>query len=186
MGDLPPISLPANYRLGLGSPLDRATLLKFMQRTYAELQPNNSFEHLATTVDQYFSQVTPLWWIEHVPPQDSAIAPMPHAEPQPGCKIGCVWLGSAIDQLTGDRHSHVFLLYVDPAHRRRGLGTALMQQAENWATARGDRQIGLQVFQANQAAIQLYRQRGYQPQAVWMSKRLKPDPNSLSNEPLRQ
>ncbi len=76
--------------------------------------------------------------------------------------------------MSGDRHAHIFLLYVAPAHRRRGIGRALMQQAEVWARAQGDRQIGLQVFQSNQAALQLYRSLGFETQSLWMAKPLPP------------
>ncbi|HBY78411.1 MAG TPA: GNAT family N-acetyltransferase, partial [Cyanobacteria bacterium UBA11148] len=68
--------------------------------------------------------------------------------------------------------AHVFLLYVMPDYRRQGIGSALMRYAENWARARGDRQIGLQVFQANQPALDLYQHLGYQVQSFWMVKPL--------------
>jgi ribosomal protein S18 acetylase RimI-like enzyme len=128
-------------------------LLKFMQQTYQELYPTHSFAHLAQTVDQYLSPETPLWWIE----QDR----------QP---IACLWMGTATDQIQGDRHTYIFLLYVSPHHRRQGIGAALMKQAEDWAKARGDRQIGLQVFQQNQPAIALYEKLGYTIQSLWMTK----------------
>ena len=88
--------------------------------------------------------------------------------------MGCIWLGNAIDQVRGDRHAHIFLLYVMPEHRRRGIGSELMRHAEDWARARGDRQIGLQVFQSNQPALALYHQLGYQTQSLWMVKSLSP------------
>jgi ribosomal protein S18 acetylase RimI-like enzyme len=81
-------------------------------------------------------------------------------------------MGNAIDQVGGNRYAHVFLLYVVPEYRRRGIGSALMRHAENWARTRGDRQIGLQVFQYNQPAITLYRQLGYQTQSLLMVKPL--------------
>jgi len=83
-----------------------------------------------------------------------------------------MWLGNAVDQLQGDRHTHIFLLYVMSEHRRRGIARALMRQAEDWARARGDRQIGLQVFQSNQPALNLYHLLGYQTQSFWMVKPL--------------
>jgi ribosomal protein S18 acetylase RimI-like enzyme len=83
-------------------------------------------------------------------------------------------MGNAIDQLQGDRHAHIFLLYVMPEHRRRGVGSALMRHAEDWARARGDRQIGLQVFQSNRPALNLYHRLGYQTQSLWMVKSLHP------------
>jgi ribosomal protein S18 acetylase RimI-like enzyme len=88
--------------------------------------------------------------------------------------VACLWLGNAIDQVQGDRHAHIFLLYVMPEYRRQGIGSALMRHAEDWARARGDRQLGLQVFYNNQAALSLYHKLGYQTQSLWMVKPLRP------------
>jgi GNAT superfamily N-acetyltransferase len=64
------------------------------------------------------------------------------------------------------------LLYVLPTYRRQGIATALIQHAEHWAKQRGDRQMGLQVFQENQAALNLYTKLGYQTCSLWMTKPL--------------
>jgi len=148
-------------------------LLKFMHRTYLELSSHNELSHLAHTVEQYFSRETPLWWVEcqveELLPEQKTGLPSSRLPVKP---VACLWLGSAIDQLYGNRHTHIFLLYVDPNHRRQGIATALMGLAEEWAQARGDRQIGLQVFQSNQPALNLYQQLGYQVQSLWMVKRL--------------
>ncbi|MBN3908424.1 MAG: GNAT family N-acetyltransferase [Nostoc sp. NMS1] len=173
-----------------GSTLDRALLLKFMHRTYQDLFPNEDFSHLEQTVKQYFSSDTPLWWVEEEKEQGAASrgersnlnsppcplppAPLPPAPlplmPNAQCPIACLWVGNAIDQVHGNRHAHIFILYVVPEHRRRGIGTALMRYVENWAIQRGDRQIGLQVFQSNKPALNLYNQLGYQTQSLWMVK----------------
>jgi ribosomal protein S18 acetylase RimI-like enzyme len=145
------------YSLKTGSGLDRAQLVKFMQRTYRELDPTQPLAHLSQTVDRYLSNETPLWWV------------IIEGESSP---IACLWLGSAIDQVTGDRHSHVLLLYVMPNCRRQGIGAALMRYAEQWAKEQGDRQIGLQVFSHNQPALTLYHSLGYAPQSIWMVKPL--------------
>ncbi|MEH1909830.1 MAG: GNAT family N-acetyltransferase [Nostoc sp.] len=172
------------YIIRRGSALDRSLLLKFMQRTYEDLFPNEDFSHLEQTVKQYFSSDTPLWWVEFSGEGDQGIrgveeqaennqclmpnapCPMPHAQ----CPIACLWVGNAIDQVHGNRHAHIFILYVLPEHRRRGIGRALMRYVENWAIQRGDRQIGLQVFQSNKPALNLYNQLGYQTQSLWMVK----------------
>lgn len=148
-----------DYYIRTGSGLDRALLVKFMHSTYQELFPEQDFSHLAQTVEQFFSKETPLWWVESVGKET-------------GEKVACLWAGNAVDQVRGDRHTHVFLLYVMPQHRRRGIGKALMSYVENWARMRGDRQIGLQVFQTNEPALNLYSQLGYQTQSLWMVKSL--------------
>ena len=164
--------MPVGYHLRLGSSLDRARLVQFMQRTYQEMQASDSYTHLAQTVDQYLSRETPLWWVVPASELDADTSSNLglNRSQQP---IACLWLGTAIDQLQGDRHAHIFLLYVLPEHRRKGLGRALMLEAEAWATARGDRQIGLQVFQSNHAALSLYNTLGFQVQSVWMVKPLR-------------
>ncbi|MEH2096977.1 GNAT family N-acetyltransferase [Nostoc sp.] len=168
-----------------GSTLERSLLLKFMQRTYQDLFPNKDFSHLEQTVKQYFSSDTPLWWVEEEGEQGEqgeqgdkgtrgqgdkgnnyTQFPIPNSQ----FPIACLWVGNAIDQVQGNRHAHIFILYVVPEHRRRGIGTALMRYVENWAIQRGDRQIGLQVFQSNKPALNLYNQLGYQTQSLWMVK----------------
>lgn len=153
------MSLIPGYIVSAGSGLDRALLVKFMQKTYQELFAAQNFSHLSRTVEQYFSRETPLWWV-HL---ENANRRSP---------IACLWVGNAIDQVTGDRHAHIFLLYVAPEHRRKGVAKALMKYLEQWAIARGDRQIGLQVFLTNSNALNLYQQLGYQTQSLWMVKPL--------------
>ncbi|MDZ7994916.1 MAG: GNAT family N-acetyltransferase [Nostoc sp. EfeVER01] len=168
------------YIIRRGSLLERSLLLKFMQRTYQDLFPNEDFSHLEQTVKQYFSSDTPLWWVEEEGEQRSRGAGEQGSNKEslssapltlcPSAPIACLWVGNAIDQVHGNRHAHIFILYVVPEHRRRGIGTALMRYVENWAIQRGDRQIGLQVFQSNKPALNLYNQLGYQTQSIWMVK----------------
>ena len=58
---------------------------------------------------------------------------------------------------------------VAAAHRRRGIGRALLSQAVIWARGAGVRKLELHVFPHNEAAIALYeafgfRQEGYRKQ----------------------
>ncbi|WP_427162986.1 GNAT family N-acetyltransferase [Aliinostoc sp. HNIBRCY26] len=161
------------YYIRRGSTLERSLLVQFMQRTYQDLYPQQDFAHLAKTVEQYFSKDTPLWWVdfvnEELETQENQETELTSSSLSP---VACLWAGNAVDQVTGIRHPHIFLLYVVPEHRRRGVGTALMRYVENWAIQRGDRQIGLQVFQSNQPALNLYNHLGYQTQSLWMLKQL--------------
>ena len=156
-----------DYTVRSGSTKDFALLVKFMQRTYQDMFPQQDFSHLSQTVEQYLSRDTPLWWVEHSAAKKEPVNIFPTPP------IACLWMGNAIDQISGLRHAHIFLLYVTPSHRRKGIGTALMQYAENWAKQRGDNQIALQVFQTNTPALNLYNQLGYQTQSLWMIKPLQ-------------
>ena len=146
------------YRLRQGSGLDRSLLVNFLSKTYEELAGTQTFTHLADTVDRHLSSETPLWWVE--------------TEALPRSPVACLWLGNAVDQQWGDRHSYVLVLYVLPEHRRHGLATGLLATAQAWAQARGDRQIGLQVFADNTAALALYRKLGYRTHSLWLAKPL--------------
>ena len=147
-----------------------------MQQSYREIYPEQNFSHLTRTVEQYFSRDTPLWWVTEGSREQgvgsSEIEQLPITNYQLP-KLACLWVGNAVDQIKGDRHTYIFLLYVKPEHRRRGIGKALMGYLENWARAKGDRQIGLQVFQSNTPALDLYHKLGYQTQSLWMIKTLE-------------
>ncbi|MGB8700565.1 MAG: GNAT family N-acetyltransferase [Thermosynechococcaceae cyanobacterium] len=151
------MTLADPYRLRVGKRSDRSALLTLMQQAYRELYPSAVLDHLAVTTEQLWSTQTPTWFVE-----TAELTQL----------IGCLWLGHAIDQGTGDRYAHIFLLYVEPSHRRRGLGRALMQQAETWALVHGSPSIGLHVVGQSTAARSLYGQLGYIPQATFMQKNL--------------
>lgn len=150
---------PKGYRLRAGSGKDRALLVRFMHLTYQELFPQQqNFSHLAKTVERYLSVGTPLWWVETASKNSQTVATL--------------WMGTAIDQVRGERYAHIFLIFVRPEHRRQGVGQGLMQIAEDWAKKRGDRQIGLQVFIGNQPALNFYHHLGYVSQSLSMIKYL--------------
>ncbi len=173
------VAFPPGYRLRRGTKRDRPLLIHCMQRTYGEVNPDAPLSRSQEAVAQFFSDQTPLWFVELE--ESSAVdgsatgamtqRPAKALASDPAA-IACLWMGNAVDQVQGDRHAHIFLIYVDPAHRRQGIGSALVAQAEGWAVARGDRQIGLQVFQSNQAALALYTQLGFEARSLWLAKPL--------------
>lgn len=157
----------ANYRLVKGSSLDRARLVKFMQRAYRDLGATEIGTHLADTVGRHFNSQSNIWWL--IGPQATASASgLPGLQPRHE-PMGCLWMGESIDQRNGQKQAYVFLLFVEKSHRRQGLGRALMAHAHQWAHSQGYSQMSLQVFEDNVAAINLYQKLGYAPQARWMS-----------------
>ncbi|MGB3572085.1 MAG: GNAT family N-acetyltransferase [Phormidesmis sp.] len=161
-----PFPIP-NYRLEKGASLDRARLVKFMQRAYRDLGATETGTHLADTVSRHFTSESNLWWL--IGPQSAALAGGLPGLQQRHEPVGCLWLGESIDQRNGQKQAYVFLLYVDEAHRRQGLGSMLMAHAQQWAKQQGYGQVSLQVFEDNVSALNLYEKLGYKPQARWMS-----------------
>ena len=65
--------------------------------------------------------------------------------------------------VTSRRRAHVETVAVDEARRRRGVGTALMRSASDWARQQGAAELVLTVWADNRAASALYRSLGYEP-----------------------
>ena len=63
--------------------------------------------------------------------------------------------------LTPRRRAHVDTLIVHEAHRRRGLGRALLDQAGAWAKHRGAAEVLLSLWHGNHTAQQFYAAIGF-------------------------
>jgi RimJ/RimL family protein N-acetyltransferase len=70
-------------------------------------------------------------------------------------------LSVARDQHPASRHVADLGLMVAQSHRRRGIGTALLDAAVDWGRHAGVRKLELHVFPWNTAAIALYEKFGF-------------------------
>jgi RimJ/RimL family protein N-acetyltransferase len=71
-------------------------------------------------------------------------------------------LSIARDEHPASRHVADLGLMVAASHRRRGIGTALLQAAVQWARTAGVTKLELHVFPWNTAAIALYERFGFE------------------------
>ena len=71
-------------------------------------------------------------------------------------------LSIARDQHPASRHVADIGLMVAASHRRRGIGTALLDAAVDWARRAGVHKLELHVFPWNEAAIALYEASGFE------------------------
>jgi ribosomal protein S18 acetylase RimI-like enzyme len=80
--------------------------------------------------------------------------------------------GSAVDQVTGDRYGHIFLITLIPSIVVQGIASARIHRAKDWAKSRGQTRIGLQVFINNDNALNLYQNLGFQTRSLLMWKNI--------------
>ena len=78
-----------------------------------------------------------------------------------------------IPLLVPRRYAVVENLIVSRAHRRSGIGRALMARAHQWALARGITEVELTVWEFNAGAIAFYQELGYRPSRLKMGKPLR-------------
>jgi RimJ/RimL family protein N-acetyltransferase len=82
-------------------------------------------------------------------------------------------LSLARDPHPASRHVADLGLMVAATHRRRGVGTALLEQAVAWAHDAGVRKLELHVFPWNEPAIRLYEVFGFEREGLRRSHYLR-------------
>ncbi len=70
------------------------------------------------------------------------------------------------------RYAHVGSICVAEVFRGQGLGKQLMALADQWAIGRGARDMRLNVWAFNEAALAFYRELGYDVRAVFLGRPL--------------
>lgn len=100
-----------------------------------------------------------------VPPYETFIA-----KDGKGGRLGCLVLRINIEGRA--RTAWVYLVFVEPEARRRGLAKEMMAKAEEWGRSHGASSMRLSVATCNLAAFHLYESAGYASEKIWMRKRL--------------
>ena len=93
------------------------------------------------------------------------------AETPEGVSIGHVWVALQRQDGSGSG-AWIYDIEVEPQHRGKGFGRALLLAAEEETARHGISKIGLNVFGSNTTARNLYESAGYQVASTQMSKEL--------------
>lgn len=91
-----------------------------------------------------------------------------------GRPVGFIHLTIADDYYTDRDTGHIADVVVAEAAGGRGVGSALIAYAEEWARQRGYTMLTLNVFTANRRARELYARMGFEEEWIRCIKRLQP------------
>jgi len=80
--------------------------------------------------------------------------------------VGFLLAGLNQDSTTEEMNGLLLSLWVHPAHRRRGVGAALLRLGENLFLQRGLRKVKLIAGLHNQAAVHMASRAGYAPEGL--------------------
>jgi ribosomal protein S18 acetylase RimI-like enzyme len=83
--------------------------------------------------------------------------------------VGRVWIALERSDEPG---AWIYQIEIDPEHRGRGYGRALLAAAEREVRRHDGEQLGLNVFAVNAVARKLYESSGYETVTLQMRKRL--------------
>jgi ribosomal-protein-alanine N-acetyltransferase len=92
-----------------------------------------------------------------------------------GQPLGLLAIHLDTDHFTRHPRAYVEILVVATEAEGRGVGRALMERAEAWGRERGCREVVLDVFADNEAAVAFYQRIGFRPDHIRMSKSLPAD-----------
>jgi GNAT superfamily N-acetyltransferase len=63
--------------------------------------------------------------------------------------------------LTYTRHAYLGFMYVDPAHRGKGINQLIIDTLRQWARSRNLTELRLEVYTVNEPAIRAYEKAGF-------------------------
>jgi ribosomal protein S18 acetylase RimI-like enzyme len=123
--------------------------------------------------------VTDLWQICQlvVPANDPRRDMIAKTAFQPDLFLVGIWEGALVASVMAGYEGHrgwINYLAVAPAHRRHGLGRAMLAAAEERLGRLGCPKINLQVRRHNRAVLEFYRRLGYvEDEVISLGKRLR-------------
>lgn len=87
-------------------------------------------------------------------------------------RLGYVNVREGTDEIANETCGYVALLAVVAEAEGKGVGQALIREAERWAEEKGFSRIALDVFASNDRAQVFYEKAGFRPETLRLVKRL--------------
>jgi GNAT superfamily N-acetyltransferase len=146
--------------LTIVQPTDQPVLYDLFWRMFADAP--EAYGKTSAEAESAAAEESAMWerYLARIP---GAIGVIAWVEGQPcGFVMGCV--GKLVNGNLDDNYTDVVTLgrmWVDPAQRRRGIATTLIETIENWTRQKGIQRLELWVMVSNHAAHTLYRNAGF-------------------------
>jgi RimJ/RimL family protein N-acetyltransferase len=77
--------------------------------------------------------------------------------------------------LKHSNHAYFGFMYVEPEHRGKGVNKLIIEALEQWIFLQGIKEIRLEVYYENEAAIKAYKKIGFTKHMIQMRKGLNED-----------
>ncbi len=71
-------------------------------------------------------------------------------------------------------HAYLGFMYVEPAHRGKGINRMIIDALKAWALSRNITELRLDVYHANASAIQAYEKAGFSQHMINMRQGITP------------
>lgn len=121
-------------------------------------KPEEFFDHDAKLVSRYFEGDAP----------ESEILIACDIK---GLVIGVLVLSQNLDPLNNQVNTHIEVLVVARLYERKGIGSALLEKAEQLALAQGSLAVSLNVFRNNRKARRFYQLHNFDEELIRCIKR---------------
>ncbi len=134
------------------------------------------YERVEATGEPHWRQEGPspytTSWIEHIIDINPGDQVLLIAEDHLQQRLGYTWALSLLDFDTIESRGHIAGVGVMPAAEGRGIGSLLVEAAEEWCRKQGFREVTLHCYVANERAQRLYQRLGYENEWYRMRKGL--------------
>jgi GNAT superfamily N-acetyltransferase len=85
---------------------------------------------------------------------------------------GYARIESSKPYLQHSKHAYLGFMYVEPAHRGKGINALIIQALESWILSKGLIEVRLDVYHQNESAIKAYEKSGFSKHMIEMRKSL--------------